>query len=90
MDIYLPKPKKKQDKKNKNRKYGRQYRYYGTLHSQTLYRSRNQRDKNKARRAAQRSRRMQRLKDKRDGIPIKDHRTGQAEDYAQGTGPTQR
>lgn len=90
MDIYLPNPQKKQRKGKKSRKLGRQYRYYGSLHNQTLYRSRGQREKNKARRAAQRSRRMQRLKEKRDGISIKDHRPEEAFLHAEGTGPTQR
>lgn len=66
----------------RSRKWGRQYRYWGLNHSQTLYRSRNQREKNKARRAAQRSRKLQRLKDKRNGIYLKEHGTEEAANLA--------
>lgn len=61
--------KKGKKQKNKNRKIGRNFKYHGGTYSQTLYRSRGQREKNKDRRAAKRRRHLQRLKDKRNGIP---------------------
>ena len=59
-------------------------------HSMTLYRARGQREINKARRAAKRERRLQRLRDKKNGIPLKDYRTGQAEVESSGSGSAQR
>lgn len=60
--------RKKSRTKNQGRKVGRNFKYYGISHSQTLYRSRNQREKNKARRAAQRERRLQIRRDKKNGV----------------------
>lgn len=59
--------KKKGPGKNKSRKLGRNFKYYGTTHSQTLYRSRGHREKNKARRAAQRERRLSLAAERRRG-----------------------
>lgn len=81
---------KKSSRKNKSRKLGRNFKYYGSEHSMTLYRSRGQREINKARRAAKRERRLQYLKDKRNGFHSKEHGTGQAEVESSGSGPTQR
>ena len=67
---------KKRDRKNSSRKLGRNFKYYGTTHSQTLYRSRGQREKNKARRAAKRERRLSRLRERRNGIHQQDYGTG--------------
>lgn len=63
----LSKRKGRKKEKNQGRKVGRNFKYYGQDHSQTLYRSRGQREKNKARRAAQRERRLARLREKRNG-----------------------
>ena len=82
--------KKGQKQKNKGRKIGRNFKYYGTIHSQTLYRSRGQREKNKARRAAQRERSLQRLKDKRHAVHFKDNRPEDSTDQAKGFRSTQR
>lgn len=78
--------RKGRKQKNQGRKVGRNFKYYGTTHSQTLYRSRGQREKNKARRAAQRERRLQRLKDKRHGIYRKDNWPSQEADQPSGSG----
>lgn len=58
----LPKPKRKQDKKNKNRKYGRNCRWgigpdgKAITHSITKYRASGNRERNKARRIAREAR----------------------------------
>ena len=65
-------------KGKKNRKHHRNFRWDGVLHSTTKYRGAGRREKNKARRAAQRSRKLQRLKELRNGIYLKEHRTEEA------------
>lgn len=54
----LTKKKKGQRQKDRGRKVGRNLKYYGVIHTQTLYRSRNQREKNKVRKAAKRLHRL--------------------------------
>ena len=81
---------KKRDRKNKSRKLGRNFKYYGKEHSMTLYRSRGQREINKARRAAKRERRLQLLRDKKNGVHLKEHRSEEAESIASGSGSSQR
>lgn len=81
---------KKKNRKNNSRKARRNYRWDGADHSITKYRGEGRRDKNKARRAAQRSRKLQRLKDKRNGIHFKDNRPKEAANLAKGSGATQR
>ena len=81
---------KKKNRKNNSRKHRRNYRWDGVFHSLTKYRGSDRRTINKARRAAQRSRKLQRLKDTRNGISFKDHRTEGEADFPQGSGTPQR
>jgi len=76
-------------KGKKNRKHERNYRYYGQTHSQTLYRSRGNREKNKARRAAQRERRLANRRGK-DGIRKEYPQAEDAAHYPSGSGSGKR
>ena len=77
-------------KGKKNRKHGRNFRWEGTTHSLTKYRMSGNREKNKARRAAQRSRKLQRLKDLRNAVHFKEHGSEEAESDTKGSGSSQR
>jgi hypothetical protein len=65
--------KKGKKVKNKSRKIGRNLRYGGTIHSMTKYRAEGRRERNKARRAAQRARWLIHRKE-RNAVYLKEHR----------------
>ena len=60
----LQSKKKGKKQKNKNRKIGRNLRWDGIMHTATKYRLDGRRERNKARRAAQRARWLQHRKEK--------------------------
>lgn len=82
--------KRKKNRKNASRKHRRNYRWEYVDHSQTKYRSRGTRDKNKARRAVQRERRLSVLRNKRNAVHFKDYWTEEAVIDTQGSGNPQR